>query len=87
MAKAQTPPGNDPDSQKLFNMEMGPNRSIFRPSMDPNRTANGLALTPPMAADTSCLVPFQDPLMPVSYVLSWHKICRALHFRMTGQSG
>ena len=47
-ATAQTPPGNDPGSQKLFNMEMGPNRSIFRPSMDPNRTANGLALTPPM---------------------------------------
>ena len=47
-AIAQTPPGNDPGSQKLFNMEMGPNRSIFRPSLDPNRTANGLALTPPM---------------------------------------
>ena len=45
---AQTPPGNDPGSQKLFNMEMGPNRSIFRPSLDPNRRANGLALTPPM---------------------------------------
>ena len=45
---AQTPPGNDPGSQKLFNMEMGPNRSIFRPSLDPERKANGLAQTPPM---------------------------------------
>lgn len=47
-ANAQTPPGNDAGSQKLFNMEMGPNRSIFRPSLDPTRTTNGLALTPPM---------------------------------------
>ncbi|MGN6819843.1 MAG: glycoside hydrolase family 27 protein [Sphingomonas sp.] len=47
-AAAQTPPGNDPGSQKIFNMEMGPNRSIFRPSLDPERTANGLAQTPPM---------------------------------------
>ncbi|GAB3779795.1 alpha-galactosidase [Dyella agri] len=47
-AAAQTPPGNEPGSQKLFNMEMGPNRSIFRPSLDPARTANGLAMTPPM---------------------------------------
>src|SRR6202008_2778673 len=36
----------------------------------------------PAPVDTSCLVPFQDPLMPVSYVLHWHKICRALHIRI-----
>ena len=47
-AHAQTPPGDESGSQKLFNMEMGPNKSIFRPSHDPKRTANGLALTPPM---------------------------------------
>lgn len=48
MAASQTPPGNEPGSQKVYKMEFGPNRSIFRPSLDPSRTTNGLALTPPM---------------------------------------
>jgi hypothetical protein len=36
-------------------------------------------LTPPAPVDTSSLVPYKAPLMPVSYVSHWHKICRALH--------
>ena len=48
VAASQTPPGNEPGSQKVYKMEFGPNRSIFRPSQDPTRTANGLSLTPPM---------------------------------------
>ncbi len=32
----------------------------------------------PAPVDTSCLVPFQAPLMPVSYFLHWHKSRRAL---------
>jgi alpha-galactosidase len=47
-AAAQTPPGDEPGSQKVYRTEFGPNKSIFRPSRDPARTANGLALTPPM---------------------------------------
>jgi hypothetical protein len=34
--------------------------------------------SPPAQVDTSCLVPFQAPLMPVSSVLYWHKIRGAL---------
>jgi len=33
----------------------------------------------PALADTSCLVPCQAPLMPISNVFHWHKIFRALY--------
>ena len=55
-----------------------PARSSCRSPQLPRSVAAGSL---PAPADTSCLVPFQAPLMPVSYVLNWHKRCRALHSR------